>query len=151
MQKVVENPEPARENIRRAFDFLQTVGGAPSVGSLGWCFGGGWSLNTAMLLPDDLDAAVIYYGHVTDDEERLRPIQAPILGLFGAEDRGIPVDLVNRFESTLDRLGKDHEIHIYPGADHAFANPTGDNYNREAAEDAWQKSLDFLAQKLSVD
>ena len=149
MREVVEDPEPAQENIRRALEFLQTVGGAPKVGSLGWCFGGGWSLNAAMLLPEEIDAAVIYYGHVTDDEERLRVIEAPILGLFGAEDQGIPVSLVRRFETALDTLGKDHEIHVYPGADHAFANPTGDNYNRDAAEDAWQKSLDFLAQKLS--
>ena len=113
--------------------------------------GRGWSLNAAMLLPDELDAAVIYYGHVTDDEERLRPVEAPILGLFGAEDRGIPVDLVRRFDSALDRLDKDHTIHIYPGAGHAFANPTGENYDRDAAEDAWQKSLEFLAQKLSVE
>lgn len=151
MRQVVEDPESARVNIRRAFEFLQTVGGAPSVGSLGWRFGGGWSLNAAMLLTDDLDAAVIYYGYVTDDEERLRSIEAPILGLFGAEDRGIPVDLVKRFEAALDRLGKDHTIHIYPGADHTFANPTGDNYDHAAAEDAWQKSLEFLAQKLSVE
>lgn len=151
MQQVVDNPGPAQENIRRAVEFLQTVGGAPVVGSLGWCFGGGWSLNAAMLLPDDIDAAVIYYGHVTDDEERLRPIQAPILGLFGAEDRGIPVNLVRRFESALDSLGKNHTIHVYPGAGHAFANPTGQNYNRVAAEDAWQKSLEFLAQNLKVD
>jgi carboxymethylenebutenolidase len=151
MRQVVENSAPAQENIRRALEFLQSVGGAPKVGSLGWCFGGGWSLNAAMALPEELDAAVIYYGHVTDSEERLQAIQAPILGLFGAEDQGIPVDLVRRFEAALDTLGKDHEIHVYPGADHAFANPTGANYNRDAAEDAWQRSLDFLAQNLKVE
>jgi carboxymethylenebutenolidase len=151
MRQVVDDPEPAQENIRRAVEFLQSVGGAPKVGSLGWCFGGGWSLNAAMLLPEELDAAVIYYGHVTDSEERLQAIQAPILGLFGAEDQGIPVDLVRRFETALDKLGKDHTIHVYPGADHAFANPTGANYNRDAAEDAWQKSLEFLAQNLKVE
>jgi carboxymethylenebutenolidase len=151
MREVVENPEPARENIRRAFEFLQTAGGAPTIGSLGWCFGGGWSLNAAMLLADDLDAAVIYYGHVTDDVEQLQSIEAPILGLFGAADQGIPVDQVQRFESALNGLGKDHTIHIYPGAGHAFANPTGANYDRAAAEDAWQKTLEFLAQNLKED
>lgn len=151
MISVVENPERAAENIRQAYDFVDETAGAPSIGSLGWCFGGGWSLNTAMLFPDKLDASVIYYGQVTEDEDKLRPISAPILGLFAAEDRGIPIESVHAFEQSLERLRKDFEIHIYPNVGHAFANPTGRNYNAEAAEDAWQKTLDFLSQKLSPD
>ena len=92
MLSVVHDARAAQSNIRQAFEFLDLTAGAPKVGSLGWCFGGGWSLNAAMLLPDDLAAAVIYYGEVTDDMEKLDTIQAPILGLFGAEDRGIPVE-----------------------------------------------------------
>lgn len=148
MLEVVENAELARENIRGAYEFLVTAG-APRVGSLGWCFGGGWSLNTAQLFPDDLDASVIYYGQVTDDEEKLRPINAPILGLFGAEDTGIPVASVEAFEAALQRLRKDHEIHIYPGAGHAFANPTGTNYDAAAATDAWEKTTEFLGRHLA--
>lgn len=151
MLKVVENPGPASENLRQAYEFVSQTAGAPRIGSLGWCFGGGWSLNAAMLFPDDLDAAVIYYGQVTDDTEKLRPISAPILGLFGAADKGIPVATVERFEAALEQLRKNYTIHIYPGADHAFANPTGNAYNADAAEDAWQKTLDFLDLHLSVD
>ena len=151
MLSVVEDPDPASENIRQAYEFVRSTGGAPRIGSLGWCFGGGWSLNTAMLFPEDLDAAVIYYGQVTDDEERLRPINVPILGLFGAADQGIPVDSVQQFEAALERLRKNFEIHIYPGAGHAFANPTGRNYDAEAAEDAWQKTLEFLGHNLGDD
>ncbi len=150
MLKVVESPTAANENIRQAYEFVSGTAGAPRVGSLGWCFGGGWSLNAAMLFPDDLDAAVMYYGQVTDDEERLRPISSPLLGLFGAEDKGIPVASVQRFEEALERLRKNHTIHIYPNADHAFANPTGNAYNAAAAEDAWQKTLDFLNLHLSI-
>lgn len=151
MLKVVENPGPAEENIRQAYNFVNSTAGAPRIGSLGWCFGGGWSLNTAMLFPDELDAAVIYYGQVTDDEEKLRPVSSPILGLFGAEDRGISVDSVQRFEAALQRLRKHHEIHIYPAADHAFANPTGNAYNADAAEDAWLKTLEFLQTHLVTE
>ena len=97
-----------------------------------------------MLFPEDLDATVIYYGQVTDDEEKLRAINSPILGLFGAEDKGITVESVQLFEAALERLRKNYEIHIYPGADHAFANPSGTAYNAEAADDAWQKTLEFL-------
>jgi len=151
MLSVVENPDPASENIRQAYDFVVSTAGAPRVGSLGWCFGGGWSLNTAILFPEDLDATVIYYGQVTDDDEKLGVIRSPILGLFGAEDKGITVDSVQQFESALERLRKNYEIHIYPGADHAFANPSGTAYNAEAAEDAWQKTLDFLGRHLAAE
>lgn len=147
MLEVVEDPGLANENIRAAYEFL-TVAGAPRIGSLGWCFGGGWSLNTAQLFPDELDAAVIYYGQVTGDEERLRPISAPILGLFGADDTGITVESVEAFRASLERLRKEHAIHIYPGVGHAFANPTGTNYNAEAATDAWARTLDFLGRHL---
>ena len=149
MLGVVNDQQSARSNIRQAFDFLNMVAGAPQVGSLGWGYGGGWSLNAAMLLPDDLAAAVIYYGEVTDDMEKLGTIEAPVLGHFGEADRGVPAGSVRDFEATLLRLGKEHEIHIYPGAGHAFANPTGRNYNPELAEDAWRRTLEFLGQKLS--
>lgn len=147
MLEVVEDPEAARENIRSAHAFLAATG-APRIASLGWCFGGGWSLSTAQLFPDELDAAVIYYGQVTDDEDRLRPIGAPILGLFGAEDTGIQVESVLAFRAALERLRKEHEIHIYPGVGHAFANPTGTNYNADAATDAWARTIEFLGNHL---
>ena len=148
MLSVVENPDQASENIRKAYDFVNTAAGAPKVGSLGWCFGGGWSLNTAMLFPDELDASVIYYGQVTDDEDKLRAINVPILGLFGADDTGISVESVQQFEAALERLRKNYDIQIYPGAGHAFANPTGRNYNAEVAEDAWRRTLEFLGHNL---
>ena len=150
MLSVSENAELASENIRQAYNFVSSAAGAPRIGSLGWCFGGGWSLNTAMLFPDELDAAVIYYGRVTGDEDLLRPVNAPILGLFGAEDTGISVESVRQFEAALERLRKRYEIHVFPGAGHAFANPTGNNYNADVAELAWEKTLEFLHQYLVV-
>lgn len=148
MLQVVENTDAAYDNIRQAYAFVNDVAGAPRIGSLGWCFGGGWSLNAAMLFPNDLDAAVIYYGQVTDDEQQLQPVNAPILGLFGAKDTGIKVASVRAFEAALERLRKTYTIHIYPNADHAFANPTGKAYNAAVADDAWQKTLDFLRRYL---
>ena len=150
MLEAVENPQFASSNIQQAYSFIEKAG-APGIASLGWCFGGGWSLNTAMLFPDDLDGAIIYYGQVTSDEARLRPLNVPILGFFGAEDKGISVESVKAFEQSLKRLRKDHELHIYPGAGHAFANPTGNNYMPEFADDAWQKTLAFLEMRLSPD
>jgi len=151
MLEVVEDPDAARENIRAAFNFVSSTAGAPRVGSLGWCFGGGWSLQAAQLFAEELDAAVIYYGQVTDDEDFLRPIQAPILGLFAAEDQGIKLASVNAFKDSLVRLRKDAEVHVYPGVGHAFANPTGNNYDAEKADDAWRRTLKFLDTHLSAD
>lgn len=142
-------PAEAEKNLGQAYEYLRTELEAPSVGSVGWCFGGAWSLNTALLLPDSLDAAVIYYGHLHNDPRRLATLEMPILGLFGAEDQGIPLESVEAFSATLDTLGKDATIVVYPGAGHAFANPSGKNYQPEAAEQAWGVTLEFLAENLT--
>jgi len=150
MLLVVEDPEAANDNMRAAYEFVSKIVGAPRIGSLGWCFGGGWSLNTAKLFPDELDASVIYYGQVTADEDVLRPINTPILGLFAAQDTGIDVASVEAFGAAMMRLRKNYEIHIYPEVGHAFANPTGTNYDAATAEDAWQRTLEFLNHHLSI-
>ena len=150
MLGVVENPDVATENIRQAYEFLRDTAGAPRIASLGWCFGGGWSLNAALLFPNELNAAVIYYGQVTDNEANLRRLNVPILGIFGNEDRAIPVESVKSFEKALMNLEKNYDIEIYPGVGHAFANPTGTNYNAEAAGKAWEKTVAFLDSHLSI-
>lgn len=88
------------------------------------------------------------YGQVETEEETLEQLQAPVLGIFGGQDRGIPIESVNAFEARLQRLGKPHEIHVYPDADHAFCNPTGSRYQAKEALDAWNKTLNFLERKL---
>jgi len=148
MLAALQKPELASDNIRQAYEFIRDTGGAPKIGSLGWCFGGAWALNAALQFPDDLDAAVIYYGQVSDDEEQLASLNVPILGLFGENDRGIPVETVKSFEQTLASLGKEHEIEIFPGAGHAFANPSGNNYNPEVAQQAWERTVAFLRNHL---
>lgn len=148
MLPIVENPDAANENIRQAYQFLIDTGPAPAIAALGWSFGGQWALNTALLFPDELDAAVIYYGQVTDNEEKLRPMNVPLLGLFGANDRGVTVETVRGFENVLEALEKDYEIVVYDGVGHAFADPTSSNYNPDVAEQAWDKVLDFLASNL---
>ena len=150
MLEVVENPDVATENIRQAYEFLRDTAGAPRIASLGWCFGGGWSLNAALLFPNELNAAVIYYGQVTDNEANLRRLNVPILGIFGNEDKAIPVESVKSFEKALMNLEKKYDIEIYPGVGHAFANPTGTNYNAEAAAKAWEKTVAFLDSHLSI-
>lgn len=151
MVQVVEDPEAANDNLRAAYEFVTEIVGAPRVGSLGWSFGGAWSLNTARLYPEELDAIVIYYGQVTDDEAILRPINAPILGLFAEGDTDITVASVEAFRDALNRLRKNYEVHIYPEVGNAFANPTDSNYDPATAEDAWQRTLEFLKHHLSIN
>ena len=118
------------------------------VGSIGWCMGGGYSLDLALNDPK-LKATVINYGHLATDDASLKKINAAILGIFGGQDKGIPVADVNKFESQLKALGKTVEIHIFPDAGHAFENPNNkQGYRAEDAAQAWKLTVDFLAKNL---
>lgn len=148
-QAALQTPQTLQENLRQAYQYLETEQQAPRIASIGWCFGGSWSLNTALLFPKQLDAAVIYYGgQLVTDPEQLQALQMPILGVFGELDDNPSPETVYEFKSALDALGKSAEIYIYEGADHAFANPSGTRYNPEAAEDAWQRTTTFLDRHL---
>jgi carboxymethylenebutenolidase len=141
----------AEGDLRAAFAYLRAhpkVAGRP-VGSLGWCMGGGFSLRLAELEPG-LGAAVVYYGRLATDDATLAPIRAPVLGLFGAEDRGIPVESVRAFETRMKALGKPVEVHVYDGAGHAFANPTRPSFREEAARDAGERTRAFLRARLAA-
>jgi carboxymethylenebutenolidase len=143
MGGVMANRDAAIAVLRAAEDFLQRQG-APKIGVIGWCFGGGWSLQTALEIPQGIDAAVVYYGQPEKDRARLERLRAPLLGLYGANDQSIPPAAVHEMEATLKQLGKSIEIHIYDGAGHAFANPSGTNYRPAAADDAWQRTVAFF-------
>ena len=118
------------------------------VGSIGWCMGGGYSLDLALNDPK-LKAAVINYGHLATEEASLKKINAAMLGIFGGQDRGIPVVDVNKFESQLKALGKTVEIHIFPDAGHGFENPNNkQGYRADDAAQAWKLTVDFLAKYL---
>lgn len=141
-------PESAVDNLQQAYSYLADNYTPTSVGTIGWCFGGGWSLQASLAMPDNIDATVIYYGRLVTDAGELQKLNGPVLGIFGAEDEGIPPSAVNEFEAALNEAGIQNSMHIYEGANHAFANPSGTRYQKEAAEDAWQKTVAFLAEHL---
>jgi len=151
MSSVMQAPQLANDNLRQAYDYLDHAVGAPSIGAIGWCMGGGWSLRTALLFPKRLDAAVIYYGDIAVDEQQLAALEVPVLGLFGSRDPVIPLKQVESFRARMDRLGKRADIHVYDGAGHAFANPSGTSYEPVAAKDAWHRTVAFLKENLSAD
>ena len=151
VQQVANNPFSAEANITKAYNYLVEEKQASQVGSIGWCFGGSWSLETALLFPKELDATVIYYGGQIGEAtaEELSTLEMPILGIFGAEDSSIPLETVEEFESRLQQREAETEIIIYEDAGHAFANPSGQNYVPESAEAAWKETTEFLSNYLS--
>jgi carboxymethylenebutenolidase len=160
--KVATDPEQAHELMRgvpedralrdlhAAVVYLQSQPGIKKdrIGSIGWCMGGGYSLDVALQEPK-LKATVINYGHLATDPDALKKINAAILGNFGAKDQGIPPDDVTKFEQTLKQDGKKVDIKIYSDAGHGFENPNNkDGYRPEDAADAWQRTVTFLAANL---
>ncbi|MDX1454846.1 MAG: dienelactone hydrolase family protein [Gammaproteobacteria bacterium] len=151
MKEVLAAEAEVNDNIRQAYRFITEEIGALSVASLGWCLGGTMSMNAALQFPEQLAGAVIYYGFVTGvTPSQLASLDMPLLGFFGAEDQGVPVEGVRQLRDTLANLGKNAEIVIYDGAGHAFANPTGQNFQPEAAADAWERTLVFLDRNLNA-
>lgn len=149
MIAVIENPDLVESNLRQALEFVD-IAGAPQIATLGWGLGGGWALDASRLFPERVDATVVYYGQVSDDEDRLAGIDSPVLGFFGDRDRGIKIESVRRFESAMQRLRKDVTLRIFEDTGHGFVDPARGTYRAEIAADAWQQTIDFLATNLSA-
>ena len=137
-------------DLRAAVAYLKTLQNVDPkrIGSIGWCMGGGWSLALAENEPT-LKTAVVNYGELSSDASTLKPINAAILGLFGAQDHGISPESVRQFEQQMKSLRKTVEIKIYPDAGHGFENPINkDRYRPEDTKDAWQRTVAFLEANL---
>ncbi|MDW0137757.1 MAG: dienelactone hydrolase family protein [Nitrososphaeraceae archaeon] len=165
--KVTDNPQLAMELVQTARDnqnsstanlqaAVKYLSSAPNVDnkkivSLGWCFGGGQSLQLALNSQEHpLAATILYYGTpLVTDNESISKIKWPVLGIFGDKDEAIPIAEINQFRSSLNESGIKNEIHVYSGVGHAFANPSGDSYAPEETADAWQRTLSFLKKYVS--
>jgi carboxymethylenebutenolidase len=145
---VRNHPGEAVKNLQAAVSYLRNDSSvdASKIGSLGWCFGGDWSLQLA--LNEKMNATGLYYGRPVTDPKVLSVIKWPVLGIFGSADQSIPVEQVNAFKQALDKDGIQNEIHVYNGVGHAFANPSGPNYAPTETKDAWQKTLAFFDKHL---
>ena len=147
MTGLSKNEDAALANLKEAYDYLTNELGAEKVGIIGWCLGGKWSLRGSLMLPNEIDATVIYYGSLIDDREQLATLEMPIIGFVGTKDRPY-INQFIQFDKDLKALNKDYSVHFYEGAGHAFANASGTAYEPEAAEDSWKKTVDFLAAHL---
>jgi carboxymethylenebutenolidase len=142
----------ANRDLEAAFQFLQSQPDVKKnrIGAIGWCMGGGYALDVALVEPT-LAADVINYGHLVTDPAQIKKINAPVLGLFGGKDQGITPDDVHKFEAAMQQQGRKVEVKIYEDAGHAFENPKNKNtpgYMAADAADAWQRTLNFLAENL---
>jgi carboxymethylenebutenolidase len=159
--QVTADPEKAHELMRgldqqealtdlgSAMNYLHSLPavGKSKIASLGFCMGGGLSLQLALSRPD-LSGAVMFYGQPDTDPMALEKAACPVLGLFGAEDQGIPEAKIQAMAKELNEVGEGADIKIYPGAGHAFFNETRPSYNAAAAADAWTLTLTFLQARL---
>ncbi|MBX6342211.1 MAG: dienelactone hydrolase family protein [Thermomicrobiaceae bacterium] len=121
----------------------------PKVGVVGFCMGGLLPLLTACR-SDKVGAAVVFYGRNPDPITQVETLSCPLLGLYGEADQGIPPAEVARLEQALTTAHKDFDIHIYPGAPHAFFNDTRPSYRPEAAADAWRRTIAFFREHLGA-
>jgi len=160
--KVANDPSMAHElsrglsqdqgvrDLEAAFDYLASRSDVrhDKIGSVGWCMGGGYSLQLAVN-ESKLAACVVNYGSMPTDKDAIQKIQAPVLGNFGAEDHGINPAAVQAFESAMKAAGKSIDLKEYEGAGHAFENPNNKaGYREAAAQDAWARTLAFLNRTL---
>jgi len=139
--------DEAEKELRGAIQYLLAHPSVEpkKVGTIGFCMGGALSLYAACENPQ-VSACVVFYGGHPNVKPNLEKLQAPVLGIYAERDQFVTPESVRQLEAQLKQLGKTAEIHIYPGADHAFFNDTRPEvYNREAAEDAWRRTLDFFS------
>ena len=154
VQTVRNNQSSSTNNLQSAVKYLSSLPNVDSskIVSLGWCFGGGQSLQLALNSKEHpLAATILYYGTpLVTDKSSLSNIKWPLLGIFGNKDQSIPLDEINQFRTSLNQSGVTNEVLIYNGVGHAFANPSGDNYAPKETEDAWEKTLSFLKKYVVV-
>jgi carboxymethylenebutenolidase len=142
------NQGQALANMQAALGFLEDHG-AQTVGSWGYCFGGGQSANLA-LSGTDVDATVIYYGTVPTNASQVTKVDAPVFMVYGDQDTNTPASSAQQFKELLEDEGVDAELVVYEGVGHAFANPSNPGHDEEKTQDAWNKTLEFLNDTLYV-
>lgn len=135
-----ENDELRSRAILNAV--IASVNDSP-IATIGWCFGGGWSLQAAIMAGEKARACIVYYGMPEKDVEVLRTLQCPVLGIYAKKDQWITVELVEQFQKDMETAERPLSVKMYD-ADHAFANPSNAVFDREATNSAWNESIEFF-------
>jgi len=142
------NIAQAEKDLRGAAKYLIGHSSTAKLGTVGFCMGGQLALFTATLNPA-VGACVNFYGIHPNVKPDYSKLSGPVLGLFAEKDGFVNPDVARGVDVAIKKAGKQSEIHVYPGADHAFFNDERpDAYNKAAAEDAWKRTLDFFRKHL---
>jgi carboxymethylenebutenolidase len=128
---------------------LAYAGPKAKVASVGWCFGGMLSLQSAILSGKQAVGCVMYYGFPIQDVDKLKMLDTDVLAFFGAKDGFIKQESVTEFEANMKKAGEKLTVKVYD-ANHAFANPSNPNFDKAATEDAYKRSLTYLKSKLKA-
>lgn len=126
---------------------LAYAGKGANIGTVGFCFGGGQSLLASLTAGKQAKACVIYYGMPVDDAERLKTLNADVLGIFAAREKRISPEVVQNFASKMKEAGKTLILKNYD-AEHGFANPSNPYHDKAATEDAYKATVAFFADRL---
>jgi carboxymethylenebutenolidase len=140
----------AAQEIDAAIAWMKEERGLAKVGCVGYCMGGGLTLATAIRPSSHVDAVHVYYGGGMPSAEQIATIKVPVLGSYGAEDAGIPVEQVDMLRATLEQHNVPNDITVYAGAEHSFFNDTRPAYHEQAAMDSWMKSVEWFGQYLAA-
>ena len=117
------------------------------VATIGWCFGGGWSLKTALAAGDKTVATVMYYGMPLEDVEKLKSLKSDVLFVWPNQDQWIKEEVVNKFKTNMAAAEKELEVLTFD-ADHAFANPSSEKHIETVAQEANAAALGYLKERL---
>ena len=156
--KVATTPEEAGKFMgavksERAVAILKGVqqyaGPKAQFASVGWCFGGGWSLQQALIGGKQSVACVMYYGMPEKDVAKLKTLKTDVLGIFATQDKWINPEVTAQFKKDMVAAGKKVTIESYD-ADHAFANPSNPKFNQEYAAKAHNQALTYLRGKFKM-
>lgn len=123
------------------------AGSNAKIGTVGWCFGGGWSLQASLIAGNQAAACVMYYGMPEDNIDRLKTLNTDVLNIFAAKDKWINQDVINKFEANMKAAGKNLTVKKYE-ADHGFANPSNPIFDKAATEDAYRNTVEFFKARL---
>ena len=142
------NIAQAEKDLRGAAAYLLQHSATAKVGAVGFCMGGQLALFAATLNPS-VGACVDFYGIHPNVKPDYSKLSGPVLGLFAEKDQFVNPAAARALDVAIKGAGRQSEIHIYPGVDHAFFNDErADVYNKEAAEDAWKRTTDFFRKHL---
>lgn len=126
---------------------LSYAGEKANIATIGWCMGGGWSLQASMLAGTNARACVMYYGMPEKEQSKLANLFCPVLFIWAKKDPWINKNVVTEFQATMQRARRDLKVLSYD-ADHAFANPSNPKHNKALADDAYKNALKFLKKRL---